>query len=235
MRVAITGASGFIGSRLAENLCESGNEIVKLGRTGPLDQVFEGIDAVVHLAGEPVAQRWSAEVKQRIRDSRVLGTERLIQGLSITRNRPKAFVCASAVGYYGDRGDEMLTESSNPGTGFLSDVCRQWEEKADLASSLGMRVVKVRIGVVLGPNGGALRKMLPPFKAGLGGRIGSGHQWMPWIHLDDFVAIFRHALDNPVHGVLNGVAPAPSPTPTSPPRWDEPSTAPHSCRCRSLL
>ena len=142
-----------------------------------------------------MAQRWSPEVKQRIRDSRVLGTERLVHGLSITRNRPQALICASAVGYYGDRGDEVLTEASSPGAGFLPDVCRQWEEKADLAAALGMRVVKVRTGVVLGPDGGALKQMLTPFKAGVGGRLGSGRQWMPWIHIDDIAGIFRHAIE----------------------------------------
>ncbi len=218
MRIVITGATGFIGTHLAATLREAGHEIVTLGRGEAASyrwdpaadapaKAFEGAGAVVHLAGEPVAQRWSPEVKQRIRDSRMLGTERLIHGLSIARDRPKVLVCASAVGYYGDRGDETLTEESRPGEGFLPDVCRQWEEKADLAESLGMRVVKVRTGVVLGPGGGALQQMLTPFKAGAGGRLGSGRQWMPWIHLHDIAGIFRHVIDNPVKGPLNGAAP----------------------------
>ncbi len=218
MRIVITGATGFIGTHLASTLRQAGHEIVTLGRSDSADyrwnpaddapsEAFEGAGAVVHLAGESVAQRWSTEVKQRIRDSRVLGTERLVHGLSITRNRPQALICASAVGYYGDRGDETLTESSHPGSGFLPDVCRQWEEKADLAASLGMRVVKVRTGVALGPGGGALKQMLTPFKAGVGGRLGSGRQWMPWIHIDDIVGIFRHAIESTVSGPLNGCAP----------------------------
>jgi uncharacterized protein (TIGR01777 family) len=210
MRIVITGAAGFIGTHLTSTLRQAGHEIVTLGRSHSASdaaQAFEGAVAVVHLAGEPVAQRWSPEVKQRIRDSRVLGTERLVQGLSITRNRPQALICASAVGYYGDRGDEVLTEASSPGAGFLPDVCRQWEEKADLAAALGMRVVKVRTGVVLGPAGGALKQMLTPFKAGVGGRLGNGRQWMPWIHIDDIAGIFRHGIETTVSGPLNGTAP----------------------------
>jgi uncharacterized protein (TIGR01777 family) len=218
MRIIVTGASGFIGKRLTEVLREAGHEIVSLGRGTSADfrwdaasdapaDAFEGADAVVHLAGEPVAQRWTAEAKQRIRDSRVLGTERLMHGLSITRTRPRLLVCGSAVGYYGDRGDEVLAEDAKPGTGFLAKVCREWEAKADLGEALGMRVVKVRTGLVLGPNGGALKEMLTPFKAGVGGRLGSGRQWMPWIHLDDIAGIFRHAVEGPVRGVLNGAAP----------------------------
>jgi uncharacterized protein (TIGR01777 family) len=217
-RIVITGASGFIGTKLVAVLRESGYDVVTLGR-GPSDalrwdynsdappEAFESADAVVHLAGEPVAQRWSPEVKVRIRDSRVLSTERLIHGISLARNRPKALVCASAVGYYGDRGNAPLAEDAAPGRGFLADVCRQWEAKADLAESLGLRVAKVRTGVVLGENGGALKPMLPAFKAFLGGRLASGAQWMPWIHLDDIVGIFQHAIEHPVSGPLNGAAP----------------------------
>lgn len=220
MRIVITGASGFIGSHLTARLLPAGHEVVTLGRgpsasfhwdqsSGAPAEAFENADAVVHLAGEPVAQRWSAPVKRRIRDSRVLGTERLVQGLSITRNRPRTLVCASAVGYYGNRGDELLTEQSGPGTGFLAETCREWEDKADLAVSLALRVVKVRIGMVLGAGGGALKKMLPAFKLGVGGRLGTGHQWMPWIHIADIAGIFLHAIETPVSGVLNGCAPMP--------------------------
>src|SRR5579871_3171736 len=169
MRIAVTGASGFIGCKLLADLRASGHDVVTLGRgssatykwdttaDAPAD-AFEGTDAVVHLAGEPVAQKWTPEVKARIRDSRVQGTERLIHGLSVTRNRPGVLVCASAVGYYGDRGDELLTEDADAGHGFLPNVCRDWEANADLAASLGMRVVKVRTGIVLGPGGGALKQ-----------------------------------------------------------------------------
>jgi uncharacterized protein (TIGR01777 family) len=218
MRIVITGATGFIGTRLAANLQQAGHSLVTLGRGASADfrwdasvdapaEAFEGADAVVHLAGESVVQKWTPEAKRRMRDSRVLGTERLIHGLSITRNRPKAFVCASAVGYYGDRKDEPLTEDADPGSGFLPKLCREWEEKADLASALGMRVVKVRIGVVLGPNGGAIKQMSTPFRMGVGGRLGDGTQWMPWIHLDDIAGIFQFAVEGKVAGPLNGVAP----------------------------
>lgn len=207
MKIVITGATGFIGKSLTEKLRDDGHEITPLGRDFTAVAAYEGADAVVHLAGEPVAQKWSPEVKRRIRDSRVQGTERLIQTLSVTRNRPQTLVCASAVGYYGDRGDEQLTEASAPGKGFLPDICREWEEKADLAAALAMRVIKVRTGVVLGPGGGALAQMLTPFKAGVGGRLGDGRQWMPWIHIDDIVGIFLHAIESSATGPLNGVAP----------------------------
>lgn len=208
MRIVITGATGFIGRYLVAVLQQAGHEIVTVGHSGiSRAEAFDGADAVVHLAGEPVAQRWTPEAKQRIRDSRVAGTERLIQEISIARKRPKVLVCGSAVGFYGDRGDEELDEGAAPGRGFLPDVCRQWEEKADLAQALGMRVVKVRTGIVLGSNGGALERMLPPFKAGVGGRLGDGRQWMPWIHIDDIAGIFRHAIEGDASGPLNGVAP----------------------------
>jgi uncharacterized protein (TIGR01777 family) len=217
-RIVVTGASGFIGTRLCDVLRQSGYEVATIGR-GPSatfrwdyasdapPEAFESAEAVVHLAGEPVFQRWSPEVKQRIHDSRVRSTERLIQALSITRDRPKVLVCASAVGYYGNSGDHPLPETAGPGRGFLSDICREWEAKADLAESLGMRVAKIRTGIVLGKNGGALKQMLPAFKAGVGGRLASGTQWMPFIHLDDIVGIYQHAIANPVNGPLNGTAP----------------------------
>lgn len=218
MRIVITGASGFIGTHLISVLRQAGHEIVTLGHGAAANfhwdaavdappEAFEGADAVVHLAGETVSQKWTPEAKRRIHDSRVLGTERLVHGLSITRNRPKVLVCASAVGYYGDRGDEPLSEDAQPGTGFLPKLCREWESKADLAEALGMRVAKIRTGVVLGPGGGALKQMLTPFKLGAGGRLGSGTQWMPWIHLDDIAGIFRHAVEGNIAGPLNGAAP----------------------------
>lgn len=218
MRIVITGATGFIGKHVIPTLQQAGHEIVTLGRsasanyrwdltTSPPPEAFENAGAVIHLAGEPVAQKWTPEAKQRIRDSRVLGTERLIQALSVTRNRPQTFIASSAVGYYGDRKDEELPETAPPGRGFLADVCKQWEAKADLAAALGMRVVKVRTGIVLGPDGGALAKMLPQFRMGAGGRLGNGRQWMPWIHIDDIVGIYRHALEGTASGPLNGAAP----------------------------
>jgi hypothetical protein len=168
------------------------------------------VDAVVHLAGEPVAQRWNAAVKQRILDSRVLGTRRLVDLIGQAPRRPKVLVSASAIGFYGTRGDEVLTESSAPGTGFLVDVCRNWETEADRAAEFGVRVAKLRIGFVLGKDGGALGQMLPIFRLGLGGRLGSGQQWMPWIHLDDVADLFVHAAtSDQVSGVWNATAPNP--------------------------
>lgn len=174
----------------------------------PADSLREA-DAVIHLAGEPVAQRWSAEVKRRIRDSRVTGTRNLVEALKKLRQRPATLICSSAIGYYGSRGEEVLTESSGPGSGFLPEVCVAWEDEARAAETLGMRVVTVRTGIVLDTRGGALPRMLPPFKMGMGGRLGSGKQWMSWIHLQDLAALYHLALTQPVRGALNGVAPYP--------------------------
>jgi uncharacterized protein (TIGR01777 family) len=148
-------------------------------------------------------------VKKEIRASRVQGTHHLVTALSTLKQRPMVLVCASAIGIYGDRGDEVLTEESPVATGFLADVCRQWESEADLAESLGVRVVKLRFGIALGRKGGALEKMLPPFRAFMGGRLGSGSQWMSWIHIDDIVGLIRWALGNPLSGVVNATAPNP--------------------------
>ncbi len=214
MHVVLTGATGFIGSRLTALLREAGHQCNALARTGSGDNTawssMEGADAVVHLAGEPVAQRWTEETKKRIRESRRDGTANLVRALGQLSRRPSVLVSASAIGVYGDRGDETLTEVSPPGSGFLAEVTREWEAAADGATALGMRVVKVRIGVVLGKNGGALAKMLPVFRAGAGGKLGSGRQWMSWVHLDDLTGLFRFALENnAVSGVLNGTAPNP--------------------------
>jgi len=228
MTIAITGASGFIGRRLMKALAGGDHKLRVLSRHAgtnlppgvqlfvwdamkgqPTEESLEGVDAVVHLAGEPIAQRWNDEVKQKIRESRATGTRNLVQALSHARQRPAVLVCGSAIGYYGSRGDEMLTESSAPGSGFMADVCIAWEKEADLAESLGVRLVKLRTGVVLGVNGGVLAKMVPPFKAGMGGKLGHGDQWMSWIHLDDLVGIVQHVLDNPVRGPVNGTAPNP--------------------------
>jgi uncharacterized protein (TIGR01777 family) len=175
----------------------------------PADSL-EGADAVVNLAGEPIAQRWNDDVKQKIRDTRVAGTRNLVQTLSTLTRRPAVLICSSAIGYYGSRGSEILTEASAPGSGFLADVCVAWEQAADAAENLGMRVVKIRTGLVLGANGGALAKMLPPFKAGMGGKLGHGDQWMSWIHLDDLAGIIQYALANSLRGPVNATAPNPA-------------------------
>jgi len=178
-------------------------------RAEPAADNLKDADAVIHLAGEPVAQRWTEESKQRIRESRVAGTRNLVAAIAKLDRRPAVLVCASAVGYYGSRGDEELTESSAPGSGFLADVCRDWEKEAAEAEPLGVRVAAIRTGIVLDPRGGALARILPPFRFGAGGRLGSGRQWMPWIHIDDLVDLFRFAAEKPVHGPLNGAAPNP--------------------------
>jgi uncharacterized protein (TIGR01777 family) len=166
---------------------------------------------VFNLAGEPVAEgRWTDERKRRIRDSRVLGTRNLVAGLAGLTTRPRVLVSASAVGYYGDRGDQTLDETSSPGHGFLADVCVEWEREALAAERLGIRVVCVRTGIVLAHGGGALAKMLTPFRMGAGGKLGNGRQWMPWIHLDDEVGILLHAMkDARLHGAINAVGPRP--------------------------
>ena len=207
MKIAVTGASGFIGRRLSARLTAAGHTVLPLKR-GFSAPDLDDCDAVVNLAGEPVAQRWTAEVKREIHDSRVNSTRKLVGALGAER-RPRILVSASAVGYYGDRGDEVLTESSSPGQGFLPEVCVEWEREALAARERGVRVAMIRIGLVLGPGGGALEKMVTPFRFGVGGRLGSGAQWMPWVHLDDLCALFEFALTLPVEGPLNGAAPNP--------------------------
>jgi len=195
MRLAITGASGFVGQGLNGQPVSTRGEIV-----------LPPCDAVVHLAGEPVAQRWTAAAKERIRASRVDGTRKLVDAMR--RNPPKVLVSASAVGYYGSRGDEVLTESSNPGDDFLARLAIEWEREALRAEEFGVRVVILRIGVVLGP-GGALAKMVPIFKAGLGGPIAGGRHWMPWIAIGDLVRLIDFAIQNDVRGPINATAPNP--------------------------
>jgi len=172
---------------------------------------LEGCDAVVHLAGENVgAGRWTAARKAAIRNSRVKGTRLLCEALANLARPPKTLVCASAIGYYGDRGEEVLTEESPPGAGFLPDVCREWEAAAEAAVRKGIRVVHLRIGMVLSPKGGALPRMLPPFRAGLGGVIGTGRQYVSWVALDDLTGIVLHALSREeLRGPVNAVAPRP--------------------------
>jgi hypothetical protein len=167
-----------------------------------------GFDAVVHLAGESVVGRWTAERKKAIRDSRVLGTRHLTAALAQSEAKPRVLVCASAVGFYGNRGDELLREESPSGQGFLPEVCREWEDASRIAGDAGIRTVNIRIGLVLSAKGGALAKMLTPFKLGLGGRIGSGRQWWSWIHVDDIVGGIHHAMQaESLSGPVNLVAP----------------------------
>ena len=228
MNITISGASGLIGRRLLKVLAKDGHVLTALSRhagtnlppgvrlsvwdpvkgEAPADGLRDA-DAVIHLAGTPVAQRWNAQVKRDIRESRVAGTRNLVQGISKLTRKPQVLVCASAIGYYGSRGDEVLAESAAPGSDYLSEVCVAWEKEARSAEALGMRVVRVRTGVVLDARGGALPRMLPPFRMGVGGKLGSGKHWMSWIHLDDLAALFQFALVKPVSGAVNGVAPNP--------------------------
>jgi uncharacterized protein len=229
MNITITGATGFIGRRLIKRLGAEPHQLhalsrhtnIKFGDTAvwitkwdpmtedPPAESLANADAIVHLAGEPVAQRWTPEAKRKIRDSRVRSTQRLVHALSAQPRKPSVLVCGSAIGIYGSRGDEILAESSAPGNDFLAEVCQEWETQAQAAESLGVRVARIRTGIVLGKGGGALEKMLPPFKAFVGGKIGSGKQWMSWIHLDDLVGIICHALTNPMSGAFDGTAPNP--------------------------
>jgi uncharacterized protein len=227
MQIAITGSTGLVGSHLTSFLTTGGHEVVPLVRSEPSPDrreirwdpeggaidtaALEGLDAVVHLAGENIATgRWTEDKKQRIRHSRVNGTRVLSQALTGLQNPPKVLVSASAIGYYGDRGDEMLDEHSGPGSFFLSEVCREWEEATGPAREKGIRVVNLRIGVVLSPKGGALGKMLPPFRMGAGGVVGSGKQWMSWIVLDDLVTAIHFAITHEnLQGPVNVVSPNP--------------------------
>lgn len=225
MKVAVTGASGLIGSALVGHLRQQGHEVFRLvrGPAGAPDErpwnpagppspsTFGGIDGVVHLAGRNIAAaRWSAKQKEAILSSRVTGTRCLAECLALNGRRPAVLVTASAIGIYGDRGDEVLTESSAPGSGFLAEVGQQWEQATQAASRAGVRTVCARFGIVLSARGGALPRMLPPFRAGLGGRIGSGRQWMSWVDLQDAVSLLAFALQNPqLHGPVNAVAPNP--------------------------
>lgn len=204
MIIAVTGASGFIGRRLTERLRAEGHTVreVSLRSRSPMVPVCH---AVVHLAGEPVAQRWTRSARERILKSRVEGTKSLVKALS--EHPPPVLISASAIGYYGSRGDEILTETSKPGSDFLAQVVIAWEREARSAEQLGIRVVALRFGMVLGRGGGALKKMLPPFRLGLGGRLGNGRQWMSWIHLDDLIALIAFAIESAqCTGAMNAVA-----------------------------
>jgi uncharacterized protein (TIGR01777 family) len=207
MDVALTGASGFLGRALTARLETAGHRVlpVKLREAVSAPPA----DAVVHLAGETISQRWTRAAKQRIRESRIDGTRRLVAALAQLPRPPRALIAASAIGIYGARGDEILTETSAPGTGFLAEVCEEWERAAREAEALGTRVVSLRFGFVLG-RGGALARMLPAFRLCAGGRLGSGRQWMSWIHLEDALGLIEFALAaDGVSGPLNATAPEP--------------------------
>ncbi|MCW3064584.1 MAG: hypothetical protein JWN32_1756 [Solirubrobacterales bacterium] len=231
MRVVLTGASGLVGSNVVAALKRRDDDVTVLSRRPEKARerlgvdaqgwdpnagaapaaALAGADAVIHLAGEPVAQRWTEASKRRIRDSRVHGTRNLVAGIRAAEPGPRALVSASAVGYYGPRGDEEIGESEPPGDDFLAAACREWEAAAAEAAADGVRVVTVRTGVVLDPAGGALAKMLPPFKLGIGGPVAGGKQWLPWIHVDDVVGIYLAALDGESwSGPVNAAAPAPA-------------------------
>jgi uncharacterized protein (TIGR01777 family) len=228
-RITVTGATGRIGSHLVKALKDRGDDVCVLTRNaqraserlsveaiewdpksgGAPAEALSGRDAIVHLAGEDVAQRWNDENKTEILTSREKGTRNLVTGIFAAEPRPAVLIGASASGYYGPRGDEVVDETGEPGSDWLAEVCVRWERATD-AAMLGMRVVKVRTGIVLDAQGGALAKMLPPFKAGVGGPIGSGKQYMPWIHLDDLVGLYLAAIDSQdFSGAINGCAPNP--------------------------
>ena len=227
MKILISGSHGLVGKALIRALVEDGHEVVRLVRSGQtigelevewhpnhgrIDaQRLEGFDAVVHLAGESIASgRWTDEKKRSIRDSRVKGTTLLSETIAQLSQPPAVFISASAIGYYGNRGDEELTETSPPGNDFLASVCVEWEESTQAATKRGIRTILARFGVILDRNGGALAKMLTPFRMGIGGRVGDGQQWMSWIALDDVINALKFLLlDASVHGPVNIVAPNP--------------------------
>jgi uncharacterized protein len=223
-RVLVSGVSGPIGKALVPSLKSRGYDVVRLVR-GPAsgeDQIswdpsntlapdaVSGFDAVINLSGESIMGRWTAAKKTKIRDSRILGTTNLAEALARTKHKPQVFVCSSAIGYYGDRADELLKESSAPGTGFLPDVCCAWEAATQPAVEAGIRTVQIRTGIVLSAKGGALGAMLTPFKLGVGGRVGSGRQWMSWVDIQDMVGGIHHILKTDLlQGPVNMVAPRP--------------------------
>jgi uncharacterized protein (TIGR01777 family) len=226
MKVLITGASGMIGQALQRSFADKGYEMLLASRKEPTEEhhiqwsiehgftdpeKLEGIDAVVHLAGENVSGlRWTDEKKKTIRDSRVLGTRNVVETISKLTNKPKVLVAASAIGFYGERGDEEVNESSGGGDNFLAEVGKAWESESRRAEDAGIRTVILRTGIVLSKDGGALAAMLTPFKLGVGGVVGSGKQWMSWISLDDEMAVINFAIENEnLRGALNAVSPNP--------------------------
>ncbi|MFM1904132.1 MAG: hypothetical protein RLZZ440_2032 [Planctomycetota bacterium] len=229
MKALVTGGTGFVGrqllglldrpivlsrdpARAQRSLAATAGRVIGWDPLAgpPPAEAFEGVDVVFHLAGESVAEgRWTAAQKARIRDSRVIGTRHLVAGLAQVEPRPRTLVSASAVGYYGDRGEEELTEASPPGNDFLAEVCQAWEREAVAAEQHGLRVVLARTGIVLG-QGGALAKMLTPFRLGAGGPLGNGRQWMPWIHVADLARMYVHAAESSsIRGPMNAVGPHP--------------------------
>lgn len=210
MRVGVTGLSGLIGTRLAAALRERGDEVTRLSRR-PDAEAVAGQDAVVHLAGEPMDQRWTGAAKRRIHESRIAGTRTLVAAIRAAEPRPRVLVSASAVGYYGIRGDERLGEDAPPGDDFLARMCVEWEREARAAEEAGLRVVTVRTGVVLERRGGALARMLLPFRLGVGGPVAGGRQYLSWIHLDDVAGIYAEAVhDDRWSGPVNACAPEPA-------------------------
>src|SRR5438046_3469939 len=224
LRILIRGASGLIGSALTASFEERGDEVFRLVRRRPRSsnelewnpmreipaQLVSGFDIVVHLSGESVAGWWTEGKKSRIRDSRIGSADHLAQALAKAEKKAATFICASAIGYYGNRGEETLTEESLSGDGFLPEVCREWEFETESASDAGIRIVNLRTGIVLSARGGALKQMLLPFRLGLGGKIGDGHQWWSWIHIDDVVSAVHHILQNDgLRGPVNMTAPNP--------------------------
>ncbi len=226
MNILVSGSTGLVGSALLRYLSSKDHTVKALVRhassnpseitwnppaRGPEAEALEGIDAVVHLAGESIASgRWTDAKKRAIRDSRTIGTRLLADTLTRMKNPPKVFICASAIGYYGDRGEEILKEGSSAGSGFLSDVCKAWEAATVAAAQKGIRVVNLRFGVILSSQGGALAQMFLPFKMGVGGKLGTGSQYMSWVALDDVLGAIAHALDTPsLAGPVNVVSPQP--------------------------
>jgi len=228
MRILITGASGLIGTALQKSFEEKGYEMLLASRSEPKSERdiqwnadagfadedllrLEGLDAVIHLAGESIsALRWTDEKKKAIRDSRVHGTRTMIEAFARLEKKPKVFISASAIGFYGDRGDEEMTETNSVGDTFLSEVSKEWESESRRAEDMGIRTVLLRNGIVLSKDGGALATMMTPFKLGVGGVVGSGKQWMSWVSLDDAVGIVNYALENEnLRGAINVVSPNP--------------------------
>lgn len=227
-RILVSGVSGPIGTALIPSLKSSGARISRLTRKGAThsasDEQFipwdpaepiapdavSGFDAAIHLAGESIVGRWTEAKKKEIRNSRVNGTTNLARALARAENKPRVFICGSAIGYYGDRGNQVLNEASTSGTGFLSEVCVEWEKATSAAAEAGIRTICMRTGIVLSPKGGALGKMLTPFKMGVGGRIGNGRQWMSWVDVQDVVGAIHHMLRTDLlQGPVNMVAPKP--------------------------
>lgn len=231
MKLVLAGGSGFIGRALCARLIEQGHSLTLLTRsrspapllpgqtwvtwnpesTGDWQRTLDAADGVINLAGEPIAgKRWTAAQKSKIRSSRINTTRALVTAIGKAENKPKFLLNASAIGYYGARGDEVLTEESVPGNDFLSRVCVAWEQEAEQAAAYGLRVIRLRTGIVLGNGGGALAKMVPPFKLFVGGPLGSGTQWMPWIHLEDEIGLIQFLIENyHARGAVNATAPYP--------------------------